>query len=160
MPAEIGYSLRRGRGGSLDCVWGVQTHSGPPVFLVLFRKDLAWMNGTPQPNQKWLPALGIEPGSLDHESQPLTIGPHTDAEVSKAFKNLYKTFPAEEKFKTEERFTSPHNLNVKNRMFETNRSTGSFTVAPDNTIHLAIRGRFLTENKDKQDNSFEKSLWD
>ena len=75
MPAEIGYSLRRGRGGSLDCMWGVQTHSGPPVFLVLFRKDLARMNGTPQPNQKRLPALGIEPGSLDHESQPLTIGP-------------------------------------------------------------------------------------
>ena len=67
MPAEIGYSLRRGRGGSLDCMWGVQTHSG--------RKDLARMNGTPQPNQKRPPALGIEPGSLDHESQPLTIGP-------------------------------------------------------------------------------------
>ena len=45
MPAEISYSLRRGRGGSLDCVWGVQTHSGPPVFLVPFRKDLASMYG-------------------------------------------------------------------------------------------------------------------
>ena len=33
------------------------------------------MNGTPQPNQKRLLALGIKPGSLDHESQPLTIGP-------------------------------------------------------------------------------------
>ena len=33
------------------------------------------MNGTPQPNQKRPPALGIEPGSLDHESQPLTIRP-------------------------------------------------------------------------------------
>ena len=44
MPAEIGYSLRIGRGGSLDCVWGVQTHSEPPVFLVPFRKDLARMN--------------------------------------------------------------------------------------------------------------------
>ena len=76
MPAaEIGYSLQRGRGGSLDCMWGVQTHSGPPVFLVPFRKDLARMNGTPQPNQKWLPALEIELGSLDQESQPLTIGP-------------------------------------------------------------------------------------
>ena len=75
MPAEIGYSLRRGRGGSFDCMWGVQTHSGPPVFLVPFRKDLARMNGMPQPNQKRPPALGIEPGSLDHESQPLTIGP-------------------------------------------------------------------------------------
>ena len=52
MPAEIGYSLRRGRGGYLDCMWGVQTHRGPPVFLVLFRKDLAWMNGTPQSNQE------------------------------------------------------------------------------------------------------------
>ena len=71
MPAEIGYSLRRGRGGCLACVWGVQTHSGPPVFLVAFHKDLARMNGTPQPNQ----ALGIEPESLDHKSQPLTIGP-------------------------------------------------------------------------------------
>ena len=50
--AEIGYSLRRGRGGSLDCVWGVQTHSGPPVCLVPFRKNLARMNSTPQPNQK------------------------------------------------------------------------------------------------------------
>ena len=75
MPAKIGYSLRGGRRGSLDCVWGVQTHSGPPVFLVPFRKDLARMNGTPQPNQKWLPAQGLEPGSLDHESQPLTIRP-------------------------------------------------------------------------------------
>ena len=75
MPAEIGYSLQIGRGGSLDRVWGVQTHSGPPVFLVPYRKDLARMNGRPQPSQKWLPVLGIEPGSLDHESQPLTIGP-------------------------------------------------------------------------------------
>ena len=68
MPAEIGYSLRRGRGGSLDCMWGVQTHSGPPLFLVPFRKDLARMNGTPQPNR-----LGIELRFLDHESHPLTI---------------------------------------------------------------------------------------
>ena len=52
MPAEIGYYLRRGRGESLDCMWGVQTHSGPLVFLVLFRKDLARLNGTPQPNWK------------------------------------------------------------------------------------------------------------
>ena len=57
MPAEIGYSLRRGRGGSLDCMWGVQTHSGPPVFLV--RKNLAWMNGTPQPNQKQPLSVGL-----------------------------------------------------------------------------------------------------
>ena len=78
--ALIGYSLGRGRGGSLDCMWGVQTHSGPPVFLVLFRKDLARMNGTPRPNQKWPPALRIEPGSLDHESQPLTIGPVPDSQ--------------------------------------------------------------------------------
>ena len=61
--------------GSLNCMRGVQTHSRPPVFLVQFRKDQARMNGTPQPNQKWLPALGIEPGSLDHKPQPLTIGP-------------------------------------------------------------------------------------
>ena len=38
-------------------------------------KDLARINGTPQPNQKWLPAQGIESGYLNHESQPLTIGP-------------------------------------------------------------------------------------
>ena len=38
--------------GSLDCMLVVQKHSGPPVLLVLFRKDLARMNGTPQPNQK------------------------------------------------------------------------------------------------------------
>ena len=61
--------------GSLNCMRGVQTHSRPPVFLVQFRKDQARMNGTPQPNQKWLPALGIELGSLDHKPQPLTIGP-------------------------------------------------------------------------------------
>ena len=61
MRAEIRYSLWRGRGGSLDCMWGVQTHGGPLVFLVPFRKDLARMNGAPQPNQKWLPVLGIDP---------------------------------------------------------------------------------------------------
>ena len=32
IPAEIGDSLRRVRGGSLDCMWGVQTQSGPLVF--------------------------------------------------------------------------------------------------------------------------------
>ena len=37
----------------------VQTHSGPPVFLVPFSKYLARMNGTPQPYRKWLPALGL-----------------------------------------------------------------------------------------------------
>ena len=52
MPTEIGYSLGRGRGGSLDCTWGVQTHSRPLVFLVLFRKEPARMNGTPHPNRK------------------------------------------------------------------------------------------------------------
>ena len=31
---------------------GDHTQSGPPVFLVPFRKDPARMNGTPQPNQK------------------------------------------------------------------------------------------------------------
>ena len=73
--AKIGYSLRSGRGGSLDCMWGVQTHSAPPEFLVPFGNDLARINGTPPPNRKWLPALGIEPGSLDHGSQSLTIRP-------------------------------------------------------------------------------------
>ena len=33
MPTDLGHSLRRGRGGSLDCMWGVKTHSGPPVFF-------------------------------------------------------------------------------------------------------------------------------
>ena len=75
MPSEIDYSLRRGRGSALDCMWGVQTHSRPPVFSVTFHKDLARMNGTPQPNRQCLTALGIEPGSLDHESQPLTSRP-------------------------------------------------------------------------------------
>ena len=53
MPAKLGYSLQRGRGGSLDYMWGVQTNSEPLVFLVPFCKDLARMNGTPQPNQRW-----------------------------------------------------------------------------------------------------------
>ena len=68
-PIPTTTPLRRGRGGSLDCMWGVQTHNGPPVFLVPFRKDMARMYGAPQPNRDWLPVLGIEPGSLDHESQ-------------------------------------------------------------------------------------------
>ena len=37
-------------------------------------KDLARMICMPQPNRKWPPAPGSNPG-LDHESQPLTIGP-------------------------------------------------------------------------------------
>ena len=52
MPARIGYSLGGGRGGSFDCIWGVQTHSLPLTFLVPFRKDMTRMNRTPQPNQK------------------------------------------------------------------------------------------------------------
>ena len=33
IPAKIGYPFLRGRGVSLDCMWGVQTHNGPqPVF--------------------------------------------------------------------------------------------------------------------------------
>ena len=75
MPAGIVYSLWRGRGGSLDCTWGVQTHSGPLVILVPFHNDLARLNGTPRPIQKLPLALGNEPGSLDHEPQPLTIEP-------------------------------------------------------------------------------------
>ena len=82
MPAEIAYFLREGRGGFLDCVWGVQTHSGPPVFLVLYRKNLARMYGTPQPNQKWLPGLGIKPGSHNLKPQFLTIGPFLIPEYS------------------------------------------------------------------------------
>ena len=48
MPAEIGYSLRRGR-------WDLQTAcrvcKHTVVFLVPFRKDRASMNGTPHPNR-------------------------------------------------------------------------------------------------------------
>ena len=33
-------------------MWGVQTHNGPLVFLVPFRKDLARMDGTQQLNEK------------------------------------------------------------------------------------------------------------
>ena len=69
MPTEIGIQ------GSLDRALGVQTHSGPPVFLVPFLKDLSRLNGTSQPNQKWMPVQGIEPVSLDHKYQPLTIEP-------------------------------------------------------------------------------------
>ena len=59
MPSEIEYCLRRGRGGSLDCGWGAQTHNGPTVFLVPFRKALVRMNGTQQSNQKWLDLPGV-----------------------------------------------------------------------------------------------------
>ena len=45
---------------------GRAKHSGSLVLLVPFRKDLAWMNGTPQPNQKWLSALGIESWAATH----------------------------------------------------------------------------------------------
>ena len=38
-------------GGSLNCMWDVQTESGRPVFFVPFRKDRARMNGKSQPNQ-------------------------------------------------------------------------------------------------------------
>ena len=41
MPTGIGYSLQRGRVGSLDYMWGVQRHSGPLISLALVRKDLA-----------------------------------------------------------------------------------------------------------------------
>ena len=33
------------------------------------------MNGTPQPKSEMTASAGIEPRSLDYESQPLTIGP-------------------------------------------------------------------------------------
>ena len=61
--------------GSLDCMWGVQTHSGSLALLVPFRNDLARMKGIPQPTRKLLPALGIKAGSFNDKSQPLTIGP-------------------------------------------------------------------------------------
>ena len=73
MSVGNGYSLRRGSGWSLDCLCGVQTHSETLVFLVPFRKVPARMNGTPQPHQQQSPTLGIEPRSLDHKPQPLTI---------------------------------------------------------------------------------------
>ena len=43
---------QRGRRGSLDNMWDVQTH-----FQILFLKDLARMIHAPQPNRKWPPAL-------------------------------------------------------------------------------------------------------
>ena len=46
MPAGNGYSLQRGRGGSLDCIWGVQMHNGPLACLVPFWTDLARINST------------------------------------------------------------------------------------------------------------------
>ena len=82
MPAEIGYYLQGGRGGFLDYVWDGQTHSGPTVILAPDRKNLARMNGTPQPNQKWLPRLGIEPGSHNLKPQFLTILPFLIPEYS------------------------------------------------------------------------------
>ena len=56
MPTKLVHSLflQRGSGGSLDCLWGVQTHSWSPVVLSPVRRDLARMNGTPTPNQKLL----------------------------------------------------------------------------------------------------------
>ena len=68
---QIGYSMANR--GSLDCMLGVQTHSGPPLFLAPFYKDLARIIGTPQPNQKWLPVLEIE--TVWISQSPLTIGP-------------------------------------------------------------------------------------
>ena len=74
MRAKTVYSLWRGRVGSLSCMLGEQTHNGPAIFLVLFCKDQARMNGTPQPDQKWLGTHRIEHGSLDHKPQLLAIG--------------------------------------------------------------------------------------
>ena len=51
------------------------------VFLDPFRKDLARMNGMPQPNQKWLPEQEIKPGSLNHKLQPSTIGPFLTTKI-------------------------------------------------------------------------------
>ena len=44
-------------------------------ILVSFREYLARRDGTPQPNQKLLSALGVQPGSLDPKPQLLTLGP-------------------------------------------------------------------------------------
>ena len=56
-----GHSLQGGREGHLDYMLEVQTHNGPPVLSVPSHNDLARMIGTPQPNQKWLLELVIEP---------------------------------------------------------------------------------------------------
>ena len=65
---------------SMEIQSTAQTHSGHPVFLVLFRKDPARMNGAPQPNQKWLQVLGIKPGSINLKPHPLTIEPFLTTE--------------------------------------------------------------------------------
>ena len=75
MRAEIDYSLRRGRGGIFRLRVGCANTQWTSCILDLFCIDLARMNDTPQPNQKWLPVQGIEPRSLDHKPQPLPIGP-------------------------------------------------------------------------------------
>ena len=49
IPMSADYSF-----GEVDeeLMWGVQTHSGPPVFPFQFCEDLARMNGAPQPSRK------------------------------------------------------------------------------------------------------------
>ena len=42
---------KRQRGIFIDPLWGVQTHGGPSISLVPFRKVLARMNGKPQSNE-------------------------------------------------------------------------------------------------------------
>ena len=68
--------LWRGRGGSVDCMRGVQTHSAGQWTSSTFRpytQNLARRNDVPQPNQKWLPTTRIEPRNRDHQSQRLSI---------------------------------------------------------------------------------------
>ena len=60
--------------------------SGPPVIIVPFCKDLARMEGTPQPNQIWLPVQRIETGSLDLKPQPLTIWPFLTPSLKQLFR--------------------------------------------------------------------------
>ena len=52
---------------------GCENTQWTSAILSPVHKDLARLNGPPQPNQKWSPALGIEPRCLDHKPQPLTI---------------------------------------------------------------------------------------
>ena len=59
---EIGYLSRKGRVGSLDCMWGVQ-HSGPSVFLVSYRKALARMIAHHNPD---LSITSLNPWPSDH----------------------------------------------------------------------------------------------
>lgn len=65
-PTVAVYSLfEETEGWSLLCL---REQSGPPVFMILIRTDLARMNGLPMPTQIWCQAPVIEPRSQDHRS--------------------------------------------------------------------------------------------